>query len=123
MATGIQGNVLASVRSFPSAPRSSCRTRGIPASSVKPGRELAVPVLELAVVRVLRPASEESGKAAEVDLVSGSVVDPVAELVESAERGASPPSTTDSATSQSSLLYTGSQPYSCTAAVVAFVGP
>ena len=80
-------------------------------------------MLELAVVRVLRPASEESGKVAEVDLVSGSVVDPAAELVESAERGASPPSTTDSATSQSSLLYTGSQPYSCTAAVIAFVGP
>jgi len=54
-------------------------------------------------------------------------VAPAAEPVGSAERvapDASPPTTTDSVTSQSSSpCCTGSQPRSCTSAVIAIVGP
>ena len=78
------------------------------------------------LVQESQPASEESGKAAEIVLVS-ELVAPAAEPVDSVGRvapDASLPTTTDSATSQSSSpCYTGSRPRSCTSAVTGSVGP
>ena len=68
------------------------------------------------------PASEESGKPVEVELVSGPVVEPVVGLAESFAKRASPLAPSDSATLRSSSpYYTGS--HSCTSAATAFAGP